>query len=81
MLNNMENIVKIEVDGIQFKLFYSENGKLDRVSSKDGKNLTISVHAIQVGLGYKLTEDQCDVTCVFIPKYNIYLPMYLFIKL
>jgi len=83
----MENIVKIEIDGLQLKLCYSEEGKLNSVS-KDGRKLMQSF--IQIGNGYEFSpptegggfikELQCDVRCVFIPEFNIYLPMYLYVK-
>jgi len=83
----MENIVKIEIDGLQLKLKYSEDGRLNTVS-KDGRKLIQSF--IQIGNGYEfnpptegggfIEELQCDVRCVFIPEFKIYLPMYLYIK-
>jgi len=84
----MENIVKIEIDGLQLKLFYSEDGRLNKVT-KDIRNLMLSFPDFS-DKGYEfgsttvfpnyMQEPQCDIRCVFIPEFNIYLPMYLYIK-
>ena len=83
----MENIVKIEIDGLQLKLYYSEDGKLNKVT-KDIRNLVISFFDFDKGYEFGPTtgfsnykqEPQGDVRCVFIPEFNIYLPMYLYVK-